>query len=95
MAAARGAEFHQQFLARELHGGELLEPRPQPLPLPPPHRTLFGDTVDTLGKDVELAFLLQQLHLNSPASFLPGLGDQMLLQARQATLRGGGPCSGR
>ena len=36
---ARGAEFHQQFLARQLHGRQLLEPGPQPFQLPPPHST--------------------------------------------------------
>jgi hypothetical protein len=36
---ARGAEFHQQFLARQLHGRQLLEPGPQSFQLPPPHST--------------------------------------------------------
>ena len=84
---ARGAEFHQQLLARQLHGGELLEPRPQPLQLPPPHRTLFSDAVAALGQDVELALLRQQFDLHSGSRLLPRLGDQRLLQARQATLR--------
>ena len=39
---ARGAEFHQQFLTRQLHRRQLLEPRPQPLQLAPPHCPLPG-----------------------------------------------------
>ena len=49
---ARGTEFHEQLLARERHCRELPEPGPQPLQLPPPHRTLFGDAVAALGKDI-------------------------------------------
>src|SRR5712692_487157 len=40
---ARCAEFHQQLLARQLHGRELLEPGPQPLELALPYSPLFGD----------------------------------------------------
>src|SRR5215813_14006874 len=52
---ARGAEFHQQFLTRQPHRRQLLEPRPQPLQLASPHCPLFGDTVAALRQDVELA----------------------------------------
>src|SRR5437868_14336529 len=45
---ARGAELHQQFLARQLHGGELLEPGPQPLQLPPTDRPLLGYAIAAL-----------------------------------------------
>src|SRR5438105_8921543 len=58
---ARGTEFHEQLLARERHCRELPEPGPQPLQLPPPHRTLFGDAVAALGKDIEFTLLRQQL----------------------------------
>ena len=56
---ARGAEFHQQLLAPQLHRRQLLEPRPQPLQLAPPHRPLFGNPVATLRQDVELTLLRQ------------------------------------
>jgi hypothetical protein len=84
---ARGTEFHQQLLARERHCRELPEPGPQPLQLPPPHRTLFGDAVAALGKDIEFTLLRQQLDLHAGSRLLPRLGNQMLLQTRQATLR--------
>ena len=51
------AELHQQFIARELHGAQFLEPRPQPFQLPPAHRALLGDPIVALGEDVELAVL--------------------------------------
>src|SRR6202048_1995791 len=51
--------LHQQFLARQLHGEELLEPGPQPLQLPPTDRPLLGDAVTALRQDVELALLRQ------------------------------------
>src|SRR6202043_619962 len=66
---------------------ELPEPGPQPLQLPPPHRTLFGDAVAALGKDIEFTLLRQQLDLHAGSRLLPRLGDQMLLQTRQAPLR--------
>jgi hypothetical protein len=37
----------------------LLEPRPQPLQLPPTDRPLLGDAVTALRQDVELALLRQ------------------------------------
>src|SRR5580693_3079575 len=83
---ARGAEFHQQLLARRLHRRELLEPRPQPLQLAPPYRPLLGNTVAALGQDVELALLRQQLDLDAGSRLLPRLSDQMFFQTRQATL---------
>ena len=58
---ARCAEFHQQFLARQLHGGELLEPGPQPLQLPPTDRPLLGYAIAALCQDIELPLLRQQL----------------------------------
>jgi hypothetical protein len=58
---ARGAEFHQQLLAGQLHRRQLLEPRPQPLQLTPPDCPLLGDTVTALRQNVELALLRQQL----------------------------------
>src|SRR5580693_6352784 len=84
---ARGAEFHQQLLARDLHCRELLEPGPQPLQLAPPDCPLLGDTVAALGQDVELALLRQQLDLHAGSRLLPRLGDEMLFQTRQATLQ--------
>src|SRR5205823_649145 len=84
---ARGAEFHQQFLTRQLHRRQLLEPRPQPLQLAPPHCPLLGNAVAALRQNVELAFLRQQLDLHAGSRLLPRLSDQMLLQARQAALR--------
>ena len=84
---ARRAEFHQQFLARQRHGQELLEPNPQPLQLPPSHRTLFGDPVQALGKDVELISLRQELDPDTGPRLLPRFVDQMLLQTRQAAFR--------
>src|SRR5207244_2046305 len=83
---ARGAEFHQQLLARQLHRRQLLEPRPQPLQLAPPYRPLLGNTVAALGQDVELALLRQQLDLDAGSRLLPRLSDQMFFQTRQATL---------
>src|SRR5690348_1231664 len=62
---ARGAELHQQFLTRQLHRRELLEPRPQPLQLAPTDCPLLGDAVAALGQDVELALLRQQFDLNA------------------------------
>src|SRR6516225_4717168 len=50
---ARGAEFHQQFLTRQPHRRELLEPRPHPLELALPHCPLLGDAVAALRQDVE------------------------------------------
>ena len=47
---ARGAELHQQFLARQLHGGELLEPGPQPLQVPPTDRPLLGYAIAACAK---------------------------------------------
>ena len=58
---ARGAEFHQQFLTRQPHCRQLLEPRPQPLQLASPQCPLLGDAVAALRQNVELAFLRQQL----------------------------------
>ena len=84
---ARGAEVHQQFLTRQEHRRQLLEPRPQPLQLSPPHCPLFGDAVAALHQNIELAFLRQELDLHAGSRLLPGLSDQMLLQARQAALR--------
>jgi hypothetical protein len=84
---ARGAELHQQLLARDLHHRELLEPSPQPLQLAPTDCPLLGDPVAALGHDVELALLRQQLDLYAGSRLLPRLGDQMLFQTRQATLR--------
>ena len=73
---ARGAEFHQQLLARHLHCRQLLEPRAQPVQLAPPYRPLFGNAVAALGKDVELALLRQQFDLHTGSRLLPRLGDQ-------------------
>src|SRR5437016_6137715 len=84
---ARGAELHQQFLARQLHGGELLEPGPQPLQLAPADRPLLGYAIAALCQNVELAFLRQELDLHTGSRLLPPLSDEMLLQARQAALR--------
>jgi hypothetical protein len=83
---ARGAELHQQFLARQLHGGELLEPGPQPLQLPPTDRPLLGYAIAALRQDIELTLLRQQLDLHAGARLVPRLGDERLLQTRQATL---------
>jgi hypothetical protein len=58
---ARGAELHQQFLTRQLHRRQLLEPRPQPLQLTPPDCPLLGDAVTALRQNVQLAFLRQEL----------------------------------
>src|SRR5690349_22266614 len=69
----RGAEFHQQLLARQLHRRQLLEPHPQPLQLAPPYRPLLGNTVAALGQDVELVLLRQQLHLDAGSRLLPRL----------------------
>jgi hypothetical protein len=49
---ARGPEFHQQFLTRERHRRQLLEPRPQPLQLAPPHGPLLGDASTILIKGI-------------------------------------------
>ena len=84
---ARRAEFHQQFLARQRHGRELLEPSPQPLQLPPPDRALFSDPVQALGEDVELITLRQELDPDTRPRLLPWFVDQMLLQPRQAAFR--------
>ena len=83
---ARGAEFHQQLLARDLHRRELLEPGPQPLQLAPTDCPLLGDAVAALGQDLQLALLRQQFDLHTGSGLLPRLGDQLLFQTRQATL---------
>ena len=83
---ARGAELHQQLLAREVHRRELLEPRPQPFQLPPAHRPLLGHPIAALGEDIEFAVLWQQLHLHPGACFLPRLGQQRLLEPSQPPL---------
>ena len=41
------------------------QPLPQPLQLPPAHRAFLGDAVGTLGEDIELAVLGQQLDLDA------------------------------
>jgi hypothetical protein len=65
----------------------LLEPSPQPLQLPPPHRTLFGNPGPALGKDVELISLRQELDPDTGPRLLPRFVDKMLLQTRQAAFR--------
>src|ERR1700674_2978415 len=57
------------------------------LQLAPTDCPLLGHAVAALGQDVELALLRQQFDLNSWPRLLPRLGDQMLLQTRQAPLR--------
>ena len=41
------------------------QPLPQPLQLPPAHGALLGDAIGTLGEDVKLAVLGQQLDLDA------------------------------
>ena len=57
---ARRAELHQPFLARYLHRRELLQTRPQPFQLSPPHRALFADAIGALGEDIEVVVLLAE-----------------------------------
>src|SRR4029077_5918257 len=66
---------------------ELLEPAPQPVQLPPTDRPLLGYAIAALRQDIELTLLRQELDLHAGARLLPRLGDEMLLQTRQATLR--------
>ena len=51
---ARRAELDQPFLAGHVHVGELLQTRPQPFQLSPPHRALFVDAIGALSKDIEV-----------------------------------------
>ncbi len=80
-------ELHQHLFARDVHGGELAEPLPQPLHLPPAHGALLGNTVFALGEDVEFALFGQKLDLHPLAGLLPGLTGEPLFQAGQAALR--------
>lgn len=91
----RAAELHQQFFARDLHGGDLLEPLPKPLQLPSAHGALFRDAVGTLREDVELAVVSPQLDLHALLRVPPGLVHEVLLQPVQtALLRSHGYCTG-
>ena len=81
------AELHQPFFARDFHGGDLLEPLPQPFQLPPPHRAFLADPIGALGEDVEFAVLSQKLDLDALPRVLPGFFQQVLLQPVQASLR--------
>ena len=69
--------------ARDLHGGELAKPLPQPFHLALAHRALLGEALVALGEVVELAVLGQELDLNALADLLPGLVDQMFLKPGQ------------
>ena len=74
------AEFHQHFLARDLHRGEFPQPLPQPLQLPFAHRAFLADAVDALGVHVEFVILGQQFDRDARSGFLPGLGQELLLK---------------
>ena len=51
----RGAELHQQAIAREAHRAQFLQPLPQPLQLPTAHRALLGDPITGLGEHIQLS----------------------------------------
>jgi hypothetical protein len=55
--------------------------------LSPAHRALLGDAVGALREDIELLVLREQLDLDAFARLAPGLGDQMLFQPVQPSLR--------
>lgn len=85
---SRGAELHQQFLARErCHCRKLLQPCPQPLQFPPPHRPLLRHAITTLRVYIQFPVLRQELHVHTRARFLPRLGKERFLQAAQPSLR--------
>src|SRR5262249_2857264 len=77
-SGARGAELHQQFFARDvLHPRDLLETRPQPLELTPPHGALLENARVALRQQVKLLVvsvcrrMRQQLDLDTLAYGLP------------------------
>jgi len=72
-------QLHQHLLARNFHRGQLSQPLPQPLQLPPAHRTFLADTRGTFSEHVEFAVLVQQLDRDTRAGFLPGLGEELFL----------------
>jgi hypothetical protein len=72
-------------LAWNLHRGQLPQPLPQPLELPPAHRAFFADPIGTLGEDVKFTLLGKELDCDTCAGLLPGLGQQPLLETREAS----------
>ena len=85
---ARGAEFHEQFLAVDLHFGDLFEARPQPFELAPAHGAFLVDAPLALRQHVKLVVLRQQLDVDAVAHRLPGQADERLLQFGQPAFRG-------
>jgi hypothetical protein len=50
---------------------QFLEPRPERLQLPPPHRPLFADARLAVHQDIEFLVLREQFHLHAGAGVLP------------------------
>ena len=73
---AGGTELHEQRLAFEVHRGDLLEPRPQPLQLAPAHGAFLVNAIAALGQHVQLLLLRQQLDIDAFTHGLPGQADQ-------------------
>ena len=71
------SEFEQEIFGREFHALQLLEALEQAAQLAHAHGAFLGHAVMTLGKDVELAFIAVQFHLNAFAHALPGLLQQL------------------